>query len=58
MAYGEAVVSTTVGAEGIEAESGKHLLLADDPGAFATACLSVLRDENLRKASPWQLIAW
>jgi glycosyltransferase involved in cell wall biosynthesis len=49
MAYRKAVVSTSAGAEGIEAESGSHLLLANDPRAFANACLRALRDENLRK---------
>ena len=32
MAAGRAVVSTSVGAEGLPTENGRHLLLADDPG--------------------------
>ena len=32
------VVSTTIGAEGLQVEHGVHLLLADDPEAFAAAC--------------------
>jgi len=49
MAYGRAVVSTTVGAEGIEVESGKHLLLADRPADFAASCLLLLNDASLRE---------
>ena len=32
------VVSTTIGAEGLDALDGVHLLLADEPEAFADAC--------------------
>jgi glycosyltransferase involved in cell wall biosynthesis len=38
------VVSTTLGAEGLAVERGRHLLLADDPEAFAAAILSVVDD--------------
>lgn len=41
------VVTTTIGAEGIAAEDGRHLLIADDPAAFATACLRLLHDPEL-----------
>jgi glycosyltransferase involved in cell wall biosynthesis len=42
MALGMAIVSTSLGAEGIEVENGKHLLLADTPDEFADriACLA------------------
>ena len=36
------VVATRIGAEGICAGDGTHLLLADDPDAIAVACLRVL----------------
>ncbi len=36
------VVSTSLGAEGLEVTSGRQLLLADDPEAFAEACSTVL----------------
>jgi glycosyltransferase involved in cell wall biosynthesis len=42
------VVSTTVGAEGIDAVDGVHLLLRDDPAGFADACLALLDDAALR----------
>jgi glycosyltransferase involved in cell wall biosynthesis len=42
------VVSTTVGAEGLDVEDGVHLLLADDPGEFAAATVRLLGDTRLR----------
>jgi len=47
MARGVPVVSTSVGCEGIEVESGRHLLIADEPEAFADAVVRVLRDHAL-----------
>lgn len=38
------VVTTTVGLEGIEARSGEHLLVADDPAAFARSTLRLMQD--------------
>jgi glycosyltransferase involved in cell wall biosynthesis len=48
MAMGRPVVSTTMGAEGLDARDGEHLLLADDPVAFAAAVTRLLDDEGLR----------
>ena len=42
------VVSTTLGAEGLEVEHDRHLLLADTPEDFAAACARVLTDPALR----------
>jgi glycosyltransferase involved in cell wall biosynthesis len=36
------VVSTTIGAEGLRVTHGKDILLADQPEAFADACLSLI----------------
>jgi glycosyltransferase involved in cell wall biosynthesis len=47
-AAGRAVVSTTLGAEGLGARDGEHLLLADDPDAFAQAVLRLWNDPALR----------
>jgi glycosyltransferase involved in cell wall biosynthesis len=47
-AAGRAVVSTTIGAEGLDARSGEHLLLADDPAGFAEAIARLLKDPELR----------
>jgi len=49
MAMGRAVVSTTVGVEGLDVKDGVHLLIADDPGAFAAAILRLLDDAELRR---------
>ena len=46
-AHGRPVVSTPLGAEGLDALPGVHLLLADDPAPFADACLQLLRDDTL-----------
>ncbi len=42
------VVSTSLGAEGLDVEDGVHLLLADDPEKFAAATVRLLRDARLR----------
>ncbi len=42
------VVSTTLGAEGLDVEDGVHLLLADDPEAFAAATVRLVGDAALR----------
>jgi glycosyltransferase involved in cell wall biosynthesis len=47
MALRTPVVATSKGAEGLEVEHGKHLLLADTPQAFADAVVTLLRDPNL-----------
>jgi glycosyltransferase involved in cell wall biosynthesis len=47
MAAGVPVVSTKVGAEGIDAVGGRHLLLADAPEEFADAIRLVLEDDSL-----------
>lgn len=41
------VVSTTVGAEGMETVPGKNILLADTQEAFAHAVIRVLKEHNL-----------
>ncbi|HEY5617957.1 MAG TPA: glycosyltransferase [Vicinamibacterales bacterium] len=50
LAMGKAVVSTTVGAEGLGLEPARHFLCADDPAAFADAVISLLRDADRRRA--------
>jgi sugar transferase (PEP-CTERM/EpsH1 system associated) len=48
MAMGKAVVSTTVGAEGLPVNHGEHVLLADEPVAFTRAVVGLLRDVSRR----------
>jgi glycosyltransferase involved in cell wall biosynthesis len=49
MAAGIPVVSTTIGAEGLPVEDGRHLLVADDAASFADACVLLLRDSARRE---------
>lgn len=44
-----AVVSTTVGAEGLPVEDGRDILLRDEPGEFAAAIVSLLEDAERRR---------
>ncbi len=48
MASGRAIVSTPVGCEGLEGKHGEHLLIADDPIAFADAIVELIRDREKR----------
>jgi glycosyltransferase involved in cell wall biosynthesis len=50
MAAGVAVVTTSIGAEGLELEHGKHAMIADDPMVFAQHVRTVLADAALRAA--------
>ena len=49
MAAGKAIVSTTIGAEGIMAAEGKDILFADTPQDFAERVVQLLNDEQLRR---------
>jgi glycosyltransferase involved in cell wall biosynthesis len=48
-AIGKAVVSTSVGCEGLAAEDGHNILIRDDPDGFAQAVCAVLQDGPLRR---------
>lgn len=48
MAGGVPVVSTTVGAEGLDVTHPDNILLADSAEAFADSCLQLLNDESAR----------
>jgi glycosyltransferase involved in cell wall biosynthesis len=47
-AMGKAVVSTSIGCEGLDAVDGENILVRDAPEAFAGAVVEVLRDPALR----------
>src|ERR1700756_4786086 len=49
MAMGKATVSTTVGAEGLDVQHGRDILLEDSPAGFASAIVTLLRDEPVRR---------
>lgn len=68
LAAGRPVLSTTVGAEGIVAESGEQILIADEPERFAEQIIRVLRnpefgdrigkngEEAVRRQYDWRAI--
>lgn len=49
MAMGKAMVSTSIGAEGLEVQHGRDLMLADDPASFAASVIQLLREPELRR---------
>lgn len=49
MAAGVPVVSTQIGAEGLDVTDGETIALADDPSAFANRCLELLDDAAARR---------
>ncbi|MCQ3979107.1 MAG: hypothetical protein DPW09_37275, partial [Anaerolineae bacterium] len=49
MALRTPVVATSKGAEGLEAKSGQHLLIADTPQEYAEAIICLLKDSHLRQ---------
>lgn len=49
MSMAKAVVSTTVGAEGLPVTAGRDILIADEPARFAQAVVHLLRDADSRR---------
>lgn len=49
LAMSRAVVSTSVGAEGLDVTHGVNLLLADEPIRFAAAIMKLIEDQDLCK---------
>ena len=49
MSMGKAVVSTTVGAEGLPVTSGRDIEIADEPARFAHAVVHLMRDADSRR---------
>ena len=47
-ASAKAIVSTTLGAQGLPFQHGEHILIADTPSEFAVATVSLLRDPARR----------
>ena len=50
MAMAKALVSTSVGAEGLDVTDGRDLLIADNAESFAAGILRLLRDPELRRS--------
>lgn len=49
MGAGRAVVSTTIGAEGLEVSHNENILLHDDAADFADGVIKVLREDSTRR---------
>lgn len=49
MALGRPVVTTSLGAEGLEVIPGQHLMIVDGPEGFAARTLSLLNDRGLQE---------
>ena len=47
MSMGLPIVTTSLGAEGVDARSGRDLIVADDPARFAAAVTELLRDDAM-----------
>lgn len=50
MAMAKAMVSTSIGAEGLDVTHGRDLVIADDAQSFAAGILQFLRDPALRRS--------
>ena len=49
MAVGKAVVSTTVGAEGLDVHAGQDLILADSARVFSESVIALLENAEMRR---------
>lgn len=49
MATGKATVSTSIGAEGLDVEDGRDILLADTAASFSDSIAKLLTDDSLRQ---------
>jgi sugar transferase (PEP-CTERM/EpsH1 system associated) len=49
MAMGKAVVSTTIGAEGLPVTPDQHIVIADDPQKFAAEVVRLIRNDEARR---------
>ncbi|MBB3047834.1 glycosyltransferase involved in cell wall biosynthesis [Litorivivens lipolytica] len=50
LAMGKAVVSTTIGAEGLPLVDGNHIAIADDPETFAATTVNLIRNQAARES--------
>jgi glycosyltransferase involved in cell wall biosynthesis len=57
-AYGIPVVSTSIGADGLDARDGQHLLIADSPEALAQCCVQLAHDAALQASLAREAKGW
>ena len=60
MAAKTAVVSTTIGAEGLDINPPENIRFADAPEAFAEQCVELLEDASLRQritTAGWEMVS-
>ena len=60
MAAKTAVVSTTIGAEGLDINPPENIRIADTPEAFAEECVELLEDASLRQritTAGWEMVS-
>jgi sugar transferase (PEP-CTERM/EpsH1 system associated) len=50
MSMAKAVVSTTIGAEGLPVTTGRNIEMADEPDAFAQSVVRMIRDTDARRS--------
>ena len=49
MAQGKAIISTTIGCEGLEVDPGDNVEIADDPIHFAKKSIAMLKNSEHRR---------
>ncbi len=58
MAAGIPVVSTTIGAEGLDTALPENIRIADGPESFASGCLELLEDESTHTRQASKALSW
>jgi glycosyltransferase involved in cell wall biosynthesis len=56
--FGVPVVSTSIGAAGLDVQHGVHLLIANTPEEFSAACQRLMEDDALSAALAKNAFAW
>jgi glycosyltransferase involved in cell wall biosynthesis len=46
-AYGKPVIATKIAAEGLDFEEGSEILICDNSADFASACVTLLKNQKL-----------
>jgi len=57
-AYGTPVVSTSIGAAGLDVRDGQQLLIADSPDSLARRCVELAHDASLQESLAREALQW